>query len=97
LRVRKTGLSIQDTGQRDDDGMEDLDNFFSPEKAAPPPRNVNGRANSSNGATSPVAAVSKFESTTMEHTATEATMQIASSTRFLPLLMAETAVTDSLV
>jgi hypothetical protein len=36
-RNRKTGVSVQDTGQRNEDGFEDLDNFFSPEKASAPP------------------------------------------------------------
>ncbi|KAF8242275.1 hypothetical protein K440DRAFT_617714 [Wilcoxina mikolae CBS 423.85] len=82
---RKTGLSIQDTGQRDVDGMEDMDNFFSPEKVAlPPPRTVNGGTSSSNEATSPVGAVSKFESTIIDQTATEATMQLVSSSGIEP-------------
>ncbi|KAF8544509.1 kinetochore CENP-C fungal-like protein [Trichophaea hybrida] len=81
---RKTGLSIQDTGQRDVDGMEDMDNFFSPEKVALPPRTVNGGASSSNGATSPVRAVSKFGSTILDQTATEATMQLVSSSGIEP-------------
>ena len=64
---RKTGFTVNDTGHRDGFGMEDLENFFSPEKTA------------ANGGDATASATTAYVSVE-EHTATEGTMQIASST-----------------